>query len=318
MTDLALIVRRIVIETPAIRSLVLETIGDTPLPEWRAGAHIRIKLPDGGDRPYSLVDHPEWRTGRHYVVGVRLEEASAGGSKFMLGLREGDRILASPPINQFDLQDGAGEVLLLAGGIGITPILSMAAALDRVGRPFRLHYLGRARGELAFLHELEAICGDRLAVHYDNGPSAPPDFTSLMAGIGSDTDIYVCGPRGMIDAVESAVSAAGFSFGRLRYELFTATQAHAVGDKPFEVEIKSSGQVVTIGASQSIIDALQAAGIDVKYDCRCGDCGICQTAVLEGVPDHRDFFLTDQEKASNKVMQICVSRSKSSRLVLDL
>lgn len=318
MTDLALIVRRIAVETPAIRSLVLENIGDTPLPDWRAGAHVRIKLPGGGDRPYSLVDHPEWRTGRHYVIGVRLEEASAGGSKFMHGLQEGDRVLASPPINQFDLRDGAGEVLLLAGGIGITPILSMAAALARVGRPFRLHYLGRARGELAFLRELEAVCGDCLSVHYDNGPSGRPDFTSLMAGIGGNADVYVCGPRGMIDAVKSAFSTAGYSLDRLRYELFTATRASADGDKPFEVEIKSSGQVVTVVAGQSIIDALQAVGIDVVYDCRRGDCGICQTDVLEGVPDHRDVVLTDEEKASNKVMQICVSRSKSPRLVLDL
>lgn len=318
MTDLAFIVRKIVVETPSIRSLVLEAIGDTPLPEWRPGAHIRVKLPGGADRPYSLVDHSEWRTGRHYVLGVRLEEASAGGSKFVHELREGDGVRTSPPINQFDLQGGAGEVLLLAGGIGITPILSMAAALARAGRPFRLHYLGRARGELAFLRELEAVCGERLTIHYDDGPSGRPDFASLIAGIDEETDVYVCGPRGMIDAVKSAFSTTGYPPERLHYELFTASPASSEGDTPFEVEIKSSGQVVTVGADQSIIDALQAAGIDVVYDCRRGDCGICQTAVLEGVPDHRDVVLTDEEKASNKVMQICVSRSKSPRLVLDL
>jgi ferredoxin-NADP reductase len=316
LSDLAFVVSKIVAETPSVRSLVLEAASASPLPAWRPGAHIRLKLPNGADRPYSLVDLAAWRTGRHYVLGVRREPDSTGGSQFVHALREGDRVEASAPINRFELQDGAGEVLLLAGGIGITPILSMAAACARSGRPFKLHYLGRTRGELAFLDELRAICGESLIIHYDDGPSGRPDFAALIAGLAPAADLYVCGPTGMIDAVKAVAGATGHPPERLFYELFTPTPA--AGECPFEVEIKSTGQVVTVGAEQSIIDALTAAGIDVVYDCRRGDCGICQTGVLAGTPDHRDVVLTAEEKASNKVMQICVSRSKSPRLVLDL
>jgi ferredoxin-NADP reductase len=316
LTDIVFVVSKIVAETPSVRSLVLEATSGASLPAWRPGAHIRLKLPNGTDRPYSLVDLAAWRTGRHYVLGVRREPDSAGGSQFVHALREGDRVEASAPINRFELQDGAGEVLLLAGGIGITPILSMAAACAGSGRPFKLRYLGSTQGELAFLDELQAICGERLAIHYDDGPSGRPDFAALIAGTARETEIYVCGPTGMIDAVKAAAGAARHPPERLFYELFTPTPA--AGDASFEVEVKSTGQVVTVGADQSIIDALTAAGVDVVYDCRRGDCGICQTGVLAGAPDHRDVVLSEEEKASNKVMQICVSRSKSPRLVLDL
>jgi ferredoxin-NADP reductase len=316
LTDLALIVRKIASETPLIRAVVLEAANGAALPAWGPGAHIRLKLPDGSDRPYSLVDLAEWRTGRHYVLGVRREDPSAGGSHYVHQLREGDRVMAFEPINRFELADGRGDVLLIAGGIGITPILSMAAACARSRRAFRLHYFGRAQGELAFLDELATICGGRLAVHYDAGPSSRPDFAALVKGIAPKTEIYVCGPAGMIDAVTAATAAAGHPPQRLRYELFTPTVSG--GDLPFEVEIKSTGKVIAVAAGQSIIDALTAAGVDLVYDCRRGDCGICQTGVLAGVPDHRDVVLTDEERASNKVMQICVSRSKTPRLVLDL
>jgi len=316
LTDLAFIVRKIVAETPSVRALVLEATSESPLPAWHPGAHIRLRLPNGADRPYSLVDLAAWRTGRHYVLGVRREPDSAGGSQFVHALREGDRVETSAPINRFELRDGAGEVLLLAGGIGITPILSMAAACARSGRPFKLHYLGRTGGELAFLDELRAICGERLITHYDDGPSGRPDFAALIGGVAPAADIYVCGPTGMIDAVKAVAGAVGHPPARLYYELFTATPA--ADESPFEVEIKSTGQVVSVGADQSIIDALTASAVDVVYDCRRGDCGICQTGVLAGTPDHRDVVLTEEEKASNKVMQICVSRAKSPRLVLDL
>lgn len=318
MSELSFTVSRIKAETPRVRSLVLEAKGDTPLPQWSAGAHIRVRLPGGGDRPYSLVDLPECRTGRHYALGTLLEEQSAGGSRYIHSLKEGDEVSATGPVNQFALADGEGPVLLLAGGIGITPLFSMAAALARAGRDFRLHYLGRAEGELAFLPELEAICGKRLAVHYDDTPPGRPDFAELIGTLAAEGDTYVCGPSGMIEAAKTVWALAGRPSGKLHYELFTATPAPTAGDKAFEVEVKSTGQVVTVAPDQSIIDALEAAGVDIVCDCRRGDCGICQTAVLDGIPEHRDVVLTDEEKASNKVMQICVSRAKTPRLVLDL
>ena len=318
MSGFSFKVRKIIGETLRIRAVVLEAKGDSPLPQWTPGAHIRVELPAGGDRPYSLVDLPEWRTGRHYVIGTLLEENSAGGSRYIHGLEPGEEVSASAPVNQFELRPGAGRVLLLAGGIGITPLFSMAAALAGSGRGFRLCYLGRSEGDLAFLPELSAICGDRLSVHYDDVPPGRPDFAELIGDLDADGDAYVCGPSGMIEAVKAAWALAGRPPESLHYELFTATPAPAAGDRPFEVELNSTGQVVTVGPDQSIIEALEEAGVDVVHDCRRGDCGICQTEVLEGIPEHRDVVLTDEEKASNKVMQICVSRARTPRLVLDL
>jgi ferredoxin-NADP reductase len=318
VSELTFKVREISAETPRIRAVVLEAKGDGPLPDWAPGAHIRVRLPAGGDRPYSLVDLPGHRSGRHYVIGALLEDNSTGGSRYIHALRERDDVVASGPINQFELAPGGGPVLLLAGGIGITPLLSMAAALAEGRRDFHLHYLGRAKGELAFLPALGDVCGARLSVHYDDEPPGRPDFADLVSEVSDGGDLYVCGPSGMIEAAKTAWALAQRPMHKLHYEFFTATPAPAAGDTAFEVEIKSTGQVVTVGPDQSIIQALEEVGIDVVYDCQRGDCGICQTTVLEGTPEHRDVVLTDEEKASNRVMQICVSRAKTSRLVLDL
>jgi ferredoxin-NADP reductase len=318
LTDLKFKVCDIQSETGRVRRIVLETVSDTPLPAWTAGAHIRVKLPSGGDRPYSLVDLPEWRTGRHYALGTVLEPRSAGGSRYMHGLELGDAVTATGPINHFELQEGNEPALLLAGGIGITPLFSMAASLVRQDRDFHLHYLGRAEGELAFLPPLSDLCGERLSVHYDDSEAGRPDLAELVGKLPPDGQVYVCGPAGMIEAIKTVWAEASRPAGALHYELFTASPAPAAGDEAFEVEIRSTGQVVTVAPDQSIIQALEEAGIDVVYDCQRGDCGICQTVVVEGVPEHRDVVLSDEEKASNKVMQICVSRAKTPRLVLDL
>ncbi|TPW26305.1 PDR/VanB family oxidoreductase [Pararhizobium mangrovi] len=318
MSDLTFTVRESVEEAPLVRSLVLEAPEGETLTEWHAGAHIRIHLPEGGDRPYSLIDHPDWRTGRHYVVAARLEDESAGGSRYIHACRPGDAVKSSQPINQFELREDEGETLLLAGGIGITPLFSMAAALDRAERPFTLHYLGRAQGQLAFTEALEAMCGDRLTVHYDDAEKGRPDFARVIEALPSDGAIYVCGPAPMIEAAKTAWALAGRPAERLHAELFTGVQPPVGGDRSFEVEIASTGAVVTVGPEQTIIEALEAAGLDIVYDCQRGDCGICQTEVLDGIPEHRDVVLSDEEKASNTVMQICVSRAKTPRLVLDL
>jgi len=318
VSELRLRVVDIKAETPRIRSVVLEAQDKAPLPAWDAGAHIRVRLPAGGDRPYSLVDLRQRYGDVHYVIGTLLEEASGGGSRYIHDLKIGDEVEAGLPVNQFPLLAGEDGCLLIAGGIGITPILSIAAALERDSRDFILHYLGRSQGELAFLPELESICRERLFVHFDDQKPGRPDFGELIDRLPAGGDAYVCGPTGMIEAVKTSWAVNGRPAERLHYELFTATPAPAAGDRAFEVEVKSTGQVVTVGPDQSIIDALEEAGIDVVYDCRRGDCGICQTTVLEGIPEHRDVVLTDEEKASNTVMQICVSRAKSPRLVLDI
>ena len=311
---LKLKVRSYVAETPFIRSLVLG-VEDGVLPQWQAGAHLRIALPNGGDRPYSLMALP----GLHedaLALGVLREEASAGGSQFMHALKVGDVVKASAPVNNFRLHEGTAPALLFAGGIGITPVLSMAVELAARRIQYRLHYAGRTQGLLAFLPQLQEICAGALSVHYDNDESRL-DIAAALGDATAGTHAYVCGPSGMIDAVKTSALAAGVSADRIHYELFKSEQPSSP-DRPFEVEIRSTGQIVAVVAGQSIIQALEAAGLDVLYDCQRGECGICQCGVIEGVPDHRDVILSDDEKASNKVMQICVSRAKSERLVLDL
>jgi vanillate O-demethylase ferredoxin subunit len=301
-------------ETPSIRSLVLGVEG-AAAPQWQAGAHIRVSLPGGGDRPYSLMALPDLRAGA-LALGVLREEKSTGGSLFMHALKVGDVVKATGPVNNFALHPGPSPASLFAGGIGITPILSMAAELKERRNPFRLHYAGRAQGALAFLPQLRAICADALSVHYDSDDSRL-DIAAALDRAPEDSHVYVCGPSGMIDAVKGCALARGIPPQRIHYELFKA-ETPASADKPFEVELRSTGQVIQVGADQTIIRALEQAGLDVLYDCQRGDCGICQCGVISGIPDHRDVILSEDEKASNKIMQICVSRAKSGRLVLDL
>ncbi|MBH5366904.1 PDR/VanB family oxidoreductase [Bradyrhizobium glycinis] len=311
---LKLKVRSCVAETPFIRSLVFG-VEDGVVPQWQAGAHLRVALPNGGDRPYSLMALPGLPEDA-LALGVLREEASSGGSQFMHALKVGDVVKASAPVNNFRLHEGAAPALLFAGGIGITPVLSMAAELAARGSSYRLHYAGRTQGLLAFLPQLQEICAGRLSIHYDSDESRL-DIVAALGDAAANAHVYVCGPSGMIDAVKAAAAAAGASADRVHYELFKSEKPLSP-DRPFEVEIKSTGQVVGVAAGQTIIEALEAAGFDVLYDCRRGDCGICQCGVIAGVPDHRDVILSDEERASNKVMQICVSRAKSERLVLDL
>jgi vanillate O-demethylase ferredoxin subunit len=311
---LKLKVRSYAAETPFIRSLVFD-VEDGVVPRWQAGAHIRVALPNGGDRPYSLMALPGLPEGT-LALGVLREEASTGGSQFMHALKIGDVVKASAPVNNFHLHEGAAPALLFAGGIGVTPILSMAAELRARGSPYRLHYAGRTQGLLAFQPHLQEICAKDLSIHCDSDESRL-DIAAALGEAAANSHVYVCGPAGMIEAVKAAALAEGVPADRIHYELFKSERPSSP-DLPFEVELKSSGQVVTVAADQSIIQALEAAGLDVLYDCRRGDCGICQCGVIDGVPDHRDVILSDDEKASNKVMQICVSRAKSERLVLDL
>ncbi|MCP3443153.1 PDR/VanB family oxidoreductase [Bradyrhizobium sp. CCGUVB14] len=311
---LKLKVRSYAAETPFIRSLVFDVDGGV-VPRWQAGAHVRVALPDGGDRPYSLMALPGLPEGA-LALGVLREEASTGGSQFMHALKIGDVVKASAPVNNFHLHEDTAPALLFAGGIGITPILSMAAELTARANPFRLHYAGRAQGLLAFVPQLQEICAKSLSIHYDSDESRL-DIAAALGAAAAGSHVYVCGPAGMIEAVRAAALAGSIPSDRVHHELFKAEQPGSP-DRPFEVELKSSGQIVSVAAGQTIIQALEAAGLDVLYDCQRGDCGICQCGVIEGVPDHRDVILSDDEKASNKVMQICVSRAKSERLVLDL
>jgi len=320
MDRLELKITEVFAETPQIRGLRLAHPHGGLLPWWEAGAHVKVRLPDGDERSYSLIDASGNQSGmtrpHAYRLGVRLEEASKGGSKFMHGLKAGDTISVSPPCNNFPLQQTTKPVMLLAGGIGVTPIISMATALVAGGRDFRLIYAGRARQHMAFLPEIEALTGARLTLHTDD-TAGVCDVRGLMTSLTAGEPLYLCGPTAMLDAALACAKDLGWDKERLRFEIFAAAEPVA-GDRAFEVVLKSSGRSYVVPTGKSILDVLIEAGEDPMHDCKRGDCGICQVGVIEGVPDHRDYILSDAERAAGKLMQICVSRSKSARLVIDL
>lgn len=317
---LDLVVTEVRQETPLIRAIRLARAHDEPLPSWQAGAHIKVQIPQGDERSYSLInlsaDPSANRNPRSYLLGVRLEQPSQGGSAYMHSLKPGAAVAASAPANNFPLEATGNPVVLLAGGIGVTPLISMAAELMARRHPFRFYYAGRSREQLALLSAIEDLVGGDLAIHTDDA-SGLFDVIGLMSSLNNDEPLYCCGPMPMIDLSIKTAKQLGWSEGRLHFEIFTAPQPKA-GDQAFEVVLKSTGESFQIPAGKSILDVLIDAGKDPMHDCKRGDCGICQVGVVEGVPDHHDFILTDAEKAAGKMMQICVSRAKTQRLVLDL
>jgi ferredoxin len=195
-------------------------------------------------------------------------------------------------------------------------MISMATTLVACGRDFRFIYAGRSKDQLAFLSEIEVLVGPRLTIHTDD-MAGVFDVRGLLSSLTEGEPVYLCGPKPMLDAAIALTQELGWDRDRLRFEIFTAAEPRA-GDQGFEVVLNNSGKSYSIPPGKTILDVLIEAGEDPLHDCKRGDCGICQVAVIEGIPDHRDYILTDAEKASGKLMQICVSRSKSPRLVIDL
>lgn len=310
---------------PLIRLFRLRADDGGVLPAYSAGAHVRVRvtLPDGGSdwRHYSLVDlsgdPAAAQAPREYTIAVRREDEGRGGSRFMHErLQPGELIAVEPPKNDFPLHEGPQGAVLVAGGIGVTPLASMAACRRAAGRAVRMHYAGRSRALMAFLPELQALLGDDLAVHADDERGAPLDIAALLDGCAADDRLYVCGPKVMLDAVLAATQARGWPHERVHFELFT-TPAVEEGDAPFEVELAQSGQCFTVPADQTILDCLIEHGCDPIYDCKRGECGVCATPVVSGEIDHRDYVLMQREKDAGNVIQICISRARG-RLVLDM
>jgi vanillate O-demethylase ferredoxin subunit len=323
MTDgewLELCVINIREETASIQALWLARPDGEPLPGWDAGAHIKIRLPQGGDRQYSLINAspaPEQTTSpASYMLGVQREEQTRGGSLYVHSLQIGEIVRASAPVNQFRVKPGHGPVTLCAGGIGITPILSMASALLAEGRQPRLVYAGRSRNHLAFLPEVESLGLADLRIHCDDTDKIL-DLRGLMSSLMNDEELYLCGPTTMISAAVEVASTLGWSKDRLKFESFTSVSP-VQGDREFEVFLKNSDKRFVIPQDKTILDVLLEAGEDPLHDCKRGDCSLCQVGVIEGVPDHRDNVLSAADRADGKVMHICVSRSKTPLLVLDL
>ncbi|QHE83489.1 oxidoreductase [Hydrogenophaga sp. BPS33] len=313
----------------AARQLVAEDIAayefapldGVELPGFEAGAHIDVHVPGGPVRQYSLFQLPDARpdAAPRYRIGVLRDPQSRGGSaKLIDTVKEGDVLSVSRPRNHFALHSGPAHAVLFAGGIGITPILCMAEQLTREGRSFELHYCGRTPARMAFLDRLRgAVFADRVQVHADDG--APEQRLDARAAIGapaSDRHLYVCGPTGFMDHVLASARELGWDEAQLHREYFAAAPIDHSADGPFEIELKHSGRCIPVKADQSAAQALLDAGVPLSLSCEAGVCGTCQTRVLEGEPDHRDLYLTDDEK--REFFMPCCSRSCTPRLVLDL
>ncbi len=286
------------------------------LPAFTPGSHLSIRVPSGAMRSYSLCNDPHERD--RYVVAVKREESGRGGSISLIdGLKPGDVVEVAPPRNLFELMTSASSYIFVAGGIGITPIMSMIRYLRATGNAaFHLYYLTRNAAATAFLPELSGPeFAGRITVHHDEGN--PDQAFDLWPVFEEPTKayIYCCGPRPLMDAVrdmtghwpETAVHFEDFGSDLVRPR---------VDDTPFQIQLGRDGVVLEVPVGTSILETIRAHGRDTPSSCESGTCGTCRTTVLEGEPDHRDLVLTDAEK--KVTMMICVSRAKSNRLVLDL
>jgi len=306
-------------EVPDICAFELVAEHGEALPPFTAGAHIDVHLPGGLTRPYSLCNNPA-ETDR-YLIGVLRDPASRGGSRAMHDdIVAGETLQIGAPRNLFALDAAARRSLLLAGGIGVTPILCMAEALAAQGADFEFHYCARSRERAAFLPRLAAApYADRVSLHFDDEAAAQRlDIAGLLSQAEGDTHLYVCGPRGFMDVVLAAARAQGWPQDRLHCEFFAGDVPPVEGDTAFEVELASSGRVIQVASDVSVVKALMAAGVEVMVSCEQGVCGTCLTRVLAGELDHRDSYLTPEERQANDQFLPCCSRARSQRLVLDL
>jgi vanillate O-demethylase ferredoxin subunit len=289
------------------------------LPAFSAGSHIDVHMPNGGTRQYSLCNDPS--EGHRYLIGVLRDPASRGGSETMHEVvAEGDRLRISVPKNHFPLAHEAAHSVLLAGGIGVTPILCMAERLATAGASFEMHYCTRSRDRTAFFGRIAASSfAARVQFHFDDGvPEQKLQMQPLLAAPRSGVHLYVCGPKGFMDAALNTARSAGWPAAQLHYEFFSGGPVTSVDDASFEVKLASSGKVVRVAKDKTVVQSLAAAGIEVPTSCEQGVCGTCLTRVLEGEPDHKDAYLTPEEQEKNDQFLPCCSRAKSRLLVLDL
>ena len=304
-------------EADGIRSFDLVLPDGGSLPAFSPGAHVDVSPPGGPVRQYSLAGDPADLS--KYRLGVLLEPASRGGSAAMHKVQAGDRLAISPPRNNFPLSDAAKRHVLLAGGIGVTPLLAMVRELSRQGADWALHYCARSPERCAFKDDLaESAFATRTEFHFDGGdPSRGVDLKALLAHPAPGDHVYACGPAGFMAAVKDA--SAHWPAGTVHFEYFAVDPAPGDGaaDESFEVEVHATGQVFQVPADKSILQVLLDNGLFVPSACTEGLCGSCLVDVLEGEPDHRDVVLTEDEHAGNKLMTVCCSRSKSPRLVID-
>jgi len=303
------------VEAAGVVSLTLGRSDGQQLPPWEPGAHIDLHLPSGTVRQYSLCGSPD---DVGYRVAILSQPDGRGGSLEACSLSPGCDLRISHPRNQFPLVE-APQYLLIGGGIGITPLLPMAQHLQAAGRDWNLVYGGRDRDSMAFVDQLLEL-GSRVTV-LPQDEHGLPDLATILGAAAPGTAVYCCGPAGMIAAAQALCHRLPPD-GSLHTERFTPTQEPLSGTDSaadsFRVVLRRRACTVTVGANQSILDAVRETGAVLPSSCEEGHCGTCETDVVEGIPDHRDEFLTEDERAANTTMMICVSRSLSDELVLDL
>ncbi|MFT0532080.1 PDR/VanB family oxidoreductase [Castellaniella hirudinis] len=298
----------------------LKRMDGRPLPPFTAGAHIGVHLPNGMIRQYSLCGSPQDRM--QYQIAVRVEPDSRGGSVLLCNrLKPGDTLAIEYPVNRFALQH-AGKTLLLAGGIGIAPMLPMAAQLFRGGQTFALHYYNQARSRAAFIPEIQAAPWKDAATLYfsDESGRSRQRIGDLLRTVDRLAHVYACGPSGFVQHVIQNAIQAGLSSRQLHYEAFALPDdlKPSCAGPAFKIKIKSTGRVYDIPADEPPTRALARQGVKIPVSCEEGNCGTCLTRVLEGVPDHRDVYLSDADHARHRIFTPCCSRSKSAVLLLDI
>ncbi|MGN7931755.1 PDR/VanB family oxidoreductase [Sphingopyxis sp. 22461] len=287
-----------------------------PLPQFAAGAHVDVVVDDGLVRQYSLCNDPAER--HRYQIAVLREPRSRGGSeKVHAAFHLGRQVAVGMPRNLFALAPDAERHILIGGGIGITPLLSMAATLHAQRKPFELHYCSKNAAAAAFADRVDALGGQQYLSRQAGYSRFDP---SAAIGASDDaTHIYVCGPAGFMTAVRDEALRQGWPPCRLHRELFEAADLSSqAGDQPFDVRVASTGATFSVPPGATIAAVLAAAGIDLPISCEQGICGTCVTGLLDGVPDHRDSYLTDEERAAGDLITPCCSRAHSPLLLLDV
>ena len=318
MENIAVKVIKKITQAKDIVSFELASADGTPLAPFSAGSHIDVHIPGGLTRQYSLCNDAAEQ--HRYRIAVLRDDASRGGSIAMHDqVNVGDVLHISLPKNHFPLQHAA-RTLLFAGGIGVTPLLCMAQRLAAIGADFNLHYCTRSIDRTAFQQEIsDSVFADRVQFHYDDGPT--DQKLNLQAALGdpqTEKQLYVCGPVVFIDYVVATAKNLGWNSEQIHVEYFGAAVQDASGDVGFEIKIASTGQTYRVGADENIVQVLKSHGIEILTSCEQGVCGTCITRVLEGQPDHRDMYFTDEERIKNDQFTPCCSRSISKTLVLDL
>jgi ferredoxin-NADP reductase len=311
--ELKLVVDQKISVANEVVSLTLRPMEDVPLPRWTPGSHIDLVLPTGDVRQYSLCGDPD--DGTTWRVGVLRDPSSRGGSVFVHDtLQEGDHIVTRGPRNHFELSP-AKRYVFLAGGIGVTPLIPMAASVAATDAEWELIYCARSRASMGYIGELQERFGSRVTVNADD-ECGLFDIATRFREVEPETHVYACGPAPLLDALTAATQH--WPPGSIHMERFEPLAIDTTNDSAFTVALARRGLELDVPADRSVLEVLKDAGVPILSSCTEGTCGTCEVAVLEGEVDHRDAVLSEEERASNEMMMVCVSRCRGRRLVLEL